>query len=82
MLRQDRIQIVIELVLAGHEERHTAGLKAGSTCSTKDLQHVENGEVDESTLAGVIHVGPLDDDRVCRQVDTPSKRCSTAQDLK
>lgn len=73
MLRHDAVEIVVELVLGSTDVTLPRCLVARPTSSTKDLQHVQHGQVLESALATVVHLGALNDDRVRRQIDTPSE---------
>ena len=45
------------------------------------LEDIQNSDVDEATVFGVIDLGALDDDRVSRKVDTPSQSGSAHEHL-
>lgn len=51
------------------------------TCSTEDLQDVENAQIDERSFSGVVDLSALDHDSIGGQVDSPGESRSTAQDL-
>lgn len=72
---------MIDLVVRGADVADTLILILRTSGSTKDLQDVEDAEVDEGTFAGIVHLRSLDHDGVRGQVDTPSERRSTAENL-
>jgi len=51
------------------------------TSSTENLQNVENTEIDESTLSGIVDLSTLDDDGISGQIDSPSECSGTAENL-
>ena len=69
-----------ELVDRGTDHANTSILKLGTTSTTKNLQDVEDTEIDEFTVLGAVHLGSLDDYSRSGQVDTPGKSGGTAED--
>lgn len=72
---------MVNLIARRADVADTLVLVLRATGTTEDLEDVEDREVDESTLARVVHLRALDDNCVRREIDTPGERGRAAQDL-
>ncbi len=68
-----------QLVVGGANHADTDVFKLWTTSATKDLQHVEDAEVDKLAVLGAVHLRSLDDNRSRGQVDTPGESGRTAE---
>lgn len=80
-LAHNAVEVMVKLVLRGTDVSDTLSLVAWTTGTTKDLENIEDREVDKGTLTRIVHVGALDDDGVRWQIDTPRQSGRTAEDL-
>jgi hypothetical protein len=49
-----------ELVVGGDDDAVAGGVKLGATGAAKDLHHVEDAQVDERAVFGVVYLSSLD----------------------
>ncbi len=52
-----------------------------SASASEHLKHILRRELDPTTLFGVVNLSTFDDDRMRRQINTPSKSRGTNEDL-
>ena len=68
-------------VLTGDDDAHALGVVLGAPSPAKHLHHVKGAQLLPVALGRVVHLGPLDDDGVSRQVHTPRQGGSRHQHL-
>ncbi|KAI6759582.1 hypothetical protein HG530_010262 [Fusarium avenaceum] len=74
-------QIMTEPILCCADHADTSIFELRTTSTTKDLQHIEDAQIDKLTLLGAVNLRSLDDDRSCGQVNTPGQSSGTAKDF-
>lgn len=75
----DTLTLVLRTTCGAREDQRGSQIQgAGLTGSSKDLEDVEDTEVDKRSLPTVVNLSSLDDDGVGGQVDSPSECCSAA----
>ena len=68
-------------MLTGDDDAHALGVVLRAPRPAKHLHHVQGAQLLPVALGRVVHLGPLDDDGVSRQVHTPRQGGSRHQHL-